>query len=179
MSIKNQQFSELLNLFPPQPIIDLGCGGCPFVGVMQSRGFKVQAIDINSQRVPKKFLSCFKKGNALSADLSFADLILCSGLLYHLTISEQERLKRALSGKTVLLDTHYTSIGRKSGKYSGVYRKPTSSTASRENVFVHTLSSIHALFNEHLIMQACPHVFERSWLLMIPKYQETDLLKQQ
>jgi len=104
-----------LDLVKPKTVLDLGAGHCKFSiqAVEQKYCKKVYAVDARTERVPKLPKGVlFSQGNVLESAWQNigADLIMCLGLFYHLTIDEQELLlsKLVCSGATtILLDSHY------------------------------------------------------------------------
>lgn len=107
--------------------VDLGCGHCKFTDIASVYFDRVVAIDSRTERVPTALPDNveFIQYNAVDHTLYAFDVIICLGLLYHLTAKEQIYiLKRAL-GKELIIDTHMATIGHTviSEGYEGVYYK--------------------------------------------------------
>lgn len=107
--------------------VDLGCGHCKFTDIASVFFKKVCSVDSRDVRVPKILPEnvTFIKENAVTHDISNYDVVICLGLLYHLTAKEQITILKKAIGKEVIIDTHM-AIGSKeeiSEGYKGNYYK--------------------------------------------------------
>lgn len=107
--------------------VDLGCGHCKFTDLASIFFKEVYAIDSRIVRVPKTLPKNveFIKDNAVTHNLSNYDVIICLGLLYHLTAKEQIYILKNALGKELVIDTHMALKGKEviSDDYKGVFYK--------------------------------------------------------
>lgn len=155
-------FEHLLNMFSPCSLVDLGAGTCGASEIARRYGFDVTAVDIEPGRVPINMRDVYIQADALMFDITEYDLIVCEGLLYHLSIDQQIRLVQQFIGKPVLFSTHITfQIEKTIGCYSGQYREPTWSSKV-PLPWLHTLKSLITLFSDHwLLITASTPTFDR------------------
>ena len=88
--------------------VDLGAGHCKFTDIASVFFKEVHAVDSRDVRVPKSLPEnvTFIKANAVEHDLSDYDVIICLGLLYHLTAKEQISIFKKAFQKELIIDTH-------------------------------------------------------------------------
>lgn len=88
--------------------VDLGCGHCKFTDLASIFFKQVYAVDSRTVRVPKTLPGNieFIKDNAVTHELSKYNVVICLGLLYHLTAKEQIRILKNALGKELIIDTH-------------------------------------------------------------------------
>ncbi|WP_109471340.1 class I SAM-dependent methyltransferase [Ornithinimicrobium cavernae] len=99
-------FINLLSLFPPGKLVDLGTGHGGFAVHAADLGWEVTAVDARSERWPKDDRVTWVKQDVREHDLSGYDLICCLGLFYHLTLPDQLDLLRRAAGRPMIIDTH-------------------------------------------------------------------------
>lgn len=93
-------------------LLDLGAGPCVFAGIARDLGWEVTAVDARTERLPANmkginFIEC----DVRTFDPSGYDTISILGLLYHLTLPEQEALLRSCSYARVILETQVHTPG--------------------------------------------------------------------
>lgn len=107
--------------------VDLGCGHCKFTDLASIFFKEVYAVDSRIVRVPKTLPKNveFIHDNAVTHDLSNYDVIICLGLLYHLTAQEQIYILKKSLGRELIIDTHMALKGKEviSEGYKGVFYK--------------------------------------------------------
>lgn len=107
--------------------VDLGCGHCKFTDIASVYFDRVFAVDARTERVPETLPKnvSFVKHNAVDHNLELYDVVICLGLLYHLTASEQITILKKALGKELIIDTHMATIGHTviSEGYEGVFYK--------------------------------------------------------
>jgi SAM-dependent methyltransferase len=112
---RNNWFQQMLGLFPPGRLIDLGSGHGTFARDAADAGWTVTAVDARGDRYPTDEPRVnWQVGDVRTADLTGFDLILCLGLFYHLTVDDQIDLLARCSGRPIILDTHVAN-DRKGG----------------------------------------------------------------
>jgi len=92
---------------PRETLLDLGAGHCSFAKRAREAGYKVTAVDGRTERLPDDLDGIeFVKSDVRELDVTGFGVIAILGLLYHLTLEDQEDLLRRCSyGATVILDT--------------------------------------------------------------------------
>ncbi len=148
-------------------LVDLGAGPCIFAKIARDRGYQVDAVDGRTVRLPppEELGSInFIQSDVRHFDPSGYGIVVCFGLLYHLTIGDQvDLLRRCADGATVILETELhdptmvtakepdpwqTTIVRRD-RYEGViFTENDNPMASIDNPqsFWHTERSILRLF---------------------------------
>ena len=112
---RNKWFQQMLAMFPPGRLIDLGSGHGTFARDAADKGWTVTALDARGDRFPTDEPRVdWQVGDVRTADLSGYDLILCLGLFYHLTLDDQLGLLARAKGRPIILDTHVAN-DRKGG----------------------------------------------------------------
>lgn len=88
--------------------VDLGCGHCKFTDIASVFLKEVYSVDSRTIRVPKTLPKnvTFIQDNAVSHCLDNYDVVICLGLLYHLTAKEQMHILKKALGKELIIDTH-------------------------------------------------------------------------
>jgi hypothetical protein len=165
-------------LLPPEPrVVDLGCGHCLFLKLaIEVFGARCSGIDARPDRVPDGMPVSI--GRVQDADLSPYDLILCLGILYHMTIEDQVALVGRFEGKPAIVDTHYgkpeewLKVGDE--VYNGsTYRegnKLTSSFGNRESFWLAEPDLVKMLSANHDVVKWLPeHHPGRSFYVMLPR----------
>lgn len=99
-------FDALLGLFPPGRLIDLGAGHGSFSVRAADRGWKATAVDARTKRFQSDPRIDWVHQDVRDADLSGYDLILCLGLMYHLTLDDQLDFLNRATGTPLIIDTH-------------------------------------------------------------------------
>jgi hypothetical protein len=111
---------ELLSLFPPGRLLDLGCGPGIFARLADGLGWQVTAVDARTERMPMTPGITWIRQDVRDADVSGYDAILMLGLLYHLELDDQLALLRRCSGTVTILDTHHSNAPtHQEGGYAG------------------------------------------------------------
>jgi hypothetical protein len=100
-------FRQLLGIFPPGRLVDLGAGHGMFARVAADAGWRVTALDARGDRYPADEPRVdWRIGDVRDVDLAAYDVIACLGLFYHLTIDDQLSLLDRSRGIPIILDTH-------------------------------------------------------------------------
>lgn len=88
-------------------LLDLGAGPCLFARKARDAGYDVTAVDGRTARLPDDLDGVrFIRSDVRDFDVTGYDVIAILGLLYHLTLADQEDLlRRCAYGATVILDT--------------------------------------------------------------------------
>lgn len=109
--------------------VDLGAGHCRFSDMASVFFEKVYAVDSRDVRVPKSLPEniTFIKENAVEHDLSKYDVVICLGLLYHLTAKEQIEILKKAYQKELIIDTHMAEGDDISEGYKGSFYKEADS----------------------------------------------------
>lgn len=164
------QIRQLARGFLPCKIIDLGAGTCEIALRLKQDGAEVLAVDWTIERVIDEAKQFFVQTDATILVPDEFDLIVCAGLLYHLSIEQQQRCSRNWSGKPVILDTHFSRTPDTTvGEYFGQYREPTKSTRV-SMPFVHTVPSLRRLFASHHVIETFERTTpDRQTFLLIPR----------
>jgi len=104
---RNSLFAYLLdNTIDGKTLLDLGAGHCGFSKRARAAGYEVTAVDARTERLPNDLDGIrFIEADVRNFDTSGYDVILILGLLYHLTIEDQEELLSRAIGATVVVDT--------------------------------------------------------------------------
>lgn len=107
--------------------VDLGCGHCKFTDIASIFFKEVYAVDSRTVRIPKTLPKNveFVQDNAVTHELSNYDVVICLGLLYHLTAKEQIYILKNALGKELIIDTHMALKGKQviSEGYKGIFYK--------------------------------------------------------
>ena len=99
-------FDQLLGLFPPGAVVDLGAGHGMFSLRAAQAGWSVTAVDARPDRFPRDSSVKWLTQDVRKVDLGPYDVIACLGLFYHLTPKDQVSLLRRAAGKPIIIDTH-------------------------------------------------------------------------
>jgi SAM-dependent methyltransferase len=106
-TLRFRWFNQMLGLFPPGRLIDLGAGHGMFARAAADVGWTVTALDARGDRYPADERRIdWQIGDVRDVDLSAFDVIACLGLFYHLTIDDQLDLLARAKGAPIILDTH-------------------------------------------------------------------------
>lgn len=164
------QIRQLARAFIPCKVVDLGAGSCEISLRLKNDGADVVAVDFTDERVLPDAKTFFEKADATSFDIRSFDLIVCAGLLYHLSIEQQQLLAGSMRGKHAIVDTHFSrSPDINVGEYTGQYRKPSWSTKV-SSPFVHTVPSLRRLFSKHFVIETFTRTTpDRQTMLLIPR----------
>ena len=103
---RTEIYQRMLEQFLPGRLADLGAGHGTFSILAADKGWQVTAIDARTERFPDDDRITWVHSDVREADLSGFDLIVCLGLFYHLTLSDQLDLLKRCSGTPLLIDTH-------------------------------------------------------------------------
>jgi len=178
------RFEQLLRLFPPGRLVDLGTGHGWFARKSADHGWRVTAVDARTERWPQDDRVSWVQQDVREHDLSPYDLILCLGLFYHLTVDDQLALLDRCSGTPVIIDTHLDHgrhahplsdrVTQGDGYEGRLYREPgraTSSWANSES-FWPTLASFQRMLVERgysTILTAEPWITgDRTFFVALP-----------
>jgi SAM-dependent methyltransferase len=102
-------FRDLLALFPPGRVLDLGCGTGLFSVAAMEMGWKATAVDARSERMLMTPGIDWVQHDVRTYDVTGFDVIALIGLLYHLELPDQLDLLRRCSGTVTILDTHHSN----------------------------------------------------------------------
>jgi SAM-dependent methyltransferase len=102
-------FRDLLALFPPGRVLDLGCGTGLFSVAAMEMGWKATAVDARSERMLMTPGIDWVQHDVRTYDVSGFDVIALIGLLYHLELPDQLDLLGRCSGTVTILDTHHSN----------------------------------------------------------------------
>lgn len=153
-------FEQLLRLFKPGRMVDLGTGHGLFARRAADVGWEVTGVDARTERWPNDTRVRWVHEDVRTHDLSDYDLIACLGLFYHLTCADQLSFLSRCAGRPIILDTHLHHGRHKHAVsapvvegdgYEGVlYSEPGVTTSSWENPqsFWPTLPSFHRMLAE-------------------------------
>jgi hypothetical protein len=164
--VRTQTFAHVLTTHAPdaKTLVDLGAGPCLFSRRAQQAGYQVTAVDARSERLPDDLGDIrFVNADVRDFDPSGYDVIAILGLLYHLTLCDQETLlRRCATGAVVIVETQVHTPGfvppaaepwgwhvRQERGYEGiVYQEDSNPMASIGNAtsFWHTQESLLRLF---------------------------------
>jgi len=99
-------FDQMLALFPPGRLVDLGAGHGMFSVRAHAAGWTVTAVDGRVERFPAEREGIeWVQRDIRDVDLSRFDVVACLGLFYHLTVEDQVKLLGRITVPLVL-DTH-------------------------------------------------------------------------
>lgn len=102
-----QWFDQMLGMFPPGRLIDLGAGHGAFSRRATDRGWQATALDARGDRYPDDDPRVdWQVGDVRDVDFSGYDLVVNLGLFYHLTLDDQLDLLGRTRGIPMILDTH-------------------------------------------------------------------------
>ncbi|HET6168402.1 MAG TPA: class I SAM-dependent methyltransferase [Marmoricola sp.] len=104
--LRAKWFKQMLGLFPPGRLIDLGAGHGAFSVMAADAGWEVTALDARGDRFQDDDRITWVTGDVRDVDLAGFDVIACLGLFYHLTIDDQLDLLDRCAGVPLILDTH-------------------------------------------------------------------------
>jgi len=99
--------NEVLKRAPGATFADLGAGPCVFSRIARDSGYRVTAVDVRDERVPRDLAEIeFVKSDVREYNPQDQDVIAIIGLLYHLTLQDQlDLLGRCPSTSTLIIDT--------------------------------------------------------------------------
>lgn len=99
--------SFMMKLVPSNSkVVDLACGHCKFLEVAEEMGCRVLGTDARIERVPASVRErCFQIGLVQEVDLEPFDIVLCLGILYHLSLPDVLAMVDKFNGKHVIVDT--------------------------------------------------------------------------
>jgi 2-polyprenyl-3-methyl-5-hydroxy-6-metoxy-1,4-benzoquinol methylase len=132
---RGSMFTYLLdNTIDGKTLLDLGAGSCIFSKRARAAGYEVTAVDARTERLPDDLDGIrFIQADVRNFDTSGYDVILLLGLLYHLTIADQEELLSRARGATVVVDTQVHDP-RKVTEHAGEWAQRTVYTGSYEGI---------------------------------------------
>lgn len=103
---RRRAFRQLLGLFEPGHLVDLGAGHGRFSLYAADMGWKVTAVDARTKRFPDDPRAQWVKADVRTVDLAPYDVIACLGLFYHLSLDDQLDLLGRAAGTPMIIDTH-------------------------------------------------------------------------
>lgn len=187
-SRRGKVFTQLLNLFPPGNLVDLGTGHGGFARLAADLGWQVTGVDARSERWPDDPRVTWIESDLRDHRLAPYDVIACLGVFYHLTCDDQLRLLARACGKPLIIDTaldhgkpeHELSDRVVIRGYEGrLYEEPGVTTSSwrNERSFWPTLGSFYRMldsFGFATILTVEPWIkSHRTFFLALPDYDET------
>lgn len=111
-ALRGKVFEHLLGPGDGRTLLDLGAGPCQFARRARRLGWKVTAVDGRTERLPDDLDGItFIEADVRGFDTHGYDTIAILGLLYHLTLAEQEALLRSCVGTRVILETQVHTPG--------------------------------------------------------------------
>lgn len=157
---RHRVFARLLGMFPTGRCIDLGTGHGTFARRAANAGWEVTAVDVRTERWPDDPRVRWVKADVRDVELHPYELVLCLGLLHHMTAKDQLALFDRAAGRPLIIDTHVdygehtqplsdpvTCEGYRGRWYS---EPPTSNAAwGTEQSFWPTLESLHQMLAAH------------------------------
>lgn len=164
--------------------VDLGCGHCKFSDIASVFFKSVYSVDSRTVRVPSVLPGNvnYIQDNAVEHDLKNYDVIICLGLLYHLTAEEQIHILTKALGKELIIDTHMSIFGNEvvSEGYRGMYYKeadnvtqmmnnPKASTTTLQSFWFHEIEFERMLFDigySTIIKYTPEHYPNRTFMLI-------------
>ena len=176
-------FNQILRLWRPGRLVDLGAGHGIFAQAAAAAGWTVTAVDARPDRFPDDPSIRWITQDVRQTDLTGYDLIACLGLFYHLTPDDQISLLRRAQGTPIIVDTHVDnglsthplSERERVGDYEGSwYREPGKLTSSWGNKrsFWPTPESLSAMFaacGYPVVLAAQPWIKpDRTFFLALP-----------
>jgi hypothetical protein len=176
-------FHQMLRLWRPGRLVDLGAGHGAFSQAAAAAGWSVTAIDARPDRFPDDPSVRWITQDVRQAELTGYDLIACLGLFYHLTPHDQISLLRRAQGVPIIVDTHVDnglsshplSKRERVGDYKGSwYREPGELTSSwgNDRSFWPTPDSLTAMFAAYgypVVLAAQPWLKpDRTFFLALP-----------
>jgi len=99
-------FGQLLGLFTPGRLVDLGAGHGLFSIAAARAGWEVVAVDARTERNTPAPGVKWVESDVRDFPLAGFDLVACLGLFYHLTVEDQIDLLRRGRGTPMIVDTH-------------------------------------------------------------------------
>jgi SAM-dependent methyltransferase len=111
--------------------LDVGCGHGKY-SIIASRYFKVTGVDARPDRVPFNHKGIDWKIQHVKDIEVTQDIVLLSGILYHLTLQDQINLvKKCSAAKVVIINTHI--IEHENGSILNVYKRDKLSAIHKVN----------------------------------------------
>jgi hypothetical protein len=100
-------YVDLLSRFPVGHLADIGAGHGTFSRIAADMGWRVTAVDVRSQRFPDDDRITWVTQDVRRFDrYDDVDLVVCLGLWYHLTLTDQRQLAKRVAPRPMILDTH-------------------------------------------------------------------------
>jgi hypothetical protein len=161
--IRLDTFSQLLEDGGGRTLLDLGAGPCWFARRAVAAGWSVTAVDARTERLPADLTGItFVQSDVRDFDPAGYDCIVIVGLLYHLTLAQQEALLTKCAYTRVIVETQVHTPGyvpraalawgyrmvRKGGYRGVVFPEGDNPMASIDNPtsFWHTEPSLLRMF---------------------------------
>ena len=99
-------FGQLLGLFQPGRLVDLGAGHGLFSILATKAGWQVMAVDARTERNTPARGVTWVESDVRQFPLEGYDLVACLGLFYHLTVEDQIDLLQRSRDTPIIIDTH-------------------------------------------------------------------------
>lgn len=183
--LRDEAFGQVMGLLTPGSLVDLGAGHGRYSRLAADLGWQVTAVDARTERWPDDDRVRWVRSDVRDADLSGYDVVLCLGVFYHLTLTDQLGLLERAAGRPVVFDTHLdhgTHQHRLSARvttsdgYEGrFYQEPRALTASWGNTasFWPTLASFHRMLQDvgyTAVLTLEPWILgDRTFFLALPR----------
>ena len=183
--LRKMWFKQMLAMYPPGRMIDLGAGHGLFSTMAADAGWQVTAVDARGDRYPSDDRVDWRVEDIRKTSLDGYDLVACLGLFYHLTIDDQLDLLKRCQGLPIILDTHVANDRRSPftlsdevilhGYRGKLFREELdASTASWENEesFWPRPRSMYRMLDDHgyNVMAAVPwYIPTRTFWLCVPR----------
>lgn len=182
---RREAFTQLLKLYTPGRVVDLGAGHGAFSCWAADLGWDVTAVDARTERWPDDERIRWVRSDVRTVDLAPYDLVLCLGLFYHLALDDQLDLLARAAGRPMMLDTHLDHGTHDHGLsdretprkgYTGrFYTEPKALTSAvgNERSFWPTLATFHRMLHDagfSTVLTVEPwYLGDRTFFLALPE----------
>jgi hypothetical protein len=111
-ALRKKWFRQMLGVFTPGRMVDLGAGHGAFSVIAADAGWQVTAVDARGDRYPDDGRIEWVVEDVRKTSIQGYDVVSCLGLFYHLTIDDQIGLLERCAGLPMILDTHVANDRR-------------------------------------------------------------------